>query len=202
MATMIPASQSVVGYVSGACTNKGIYGGAGGGAGGGCVSPIAQNEELGGFTNNIEGGQYDNQKYLATKFVADSSYTVCNVDLWMSTINDLSSDVRTIQVAIFTDDAGEPGTQIGTASDLKDLKDVTGGASTLYNFTGVEALVESGQTYWVVLITSAAGSATTTFFWNGTNTGVTEVVMKDADGVGPWIALGTTYSGKYTLYGE
>ena len=139
------------------------------------------------------------RKYLATYFVAGSSYTMKEVHLWLDKVGSPTYDIH---VEIFPHSTNEPGT-----AAVSDGTSGTISASTLttseaeYTFTGLNCSITSGTTYWVVLV--VGGSSFTHYArWHkyaGSYPGYTQT-QKTAD---PTVSWGTqeNSTGKFQTYG-
>lgn len=93
------------------------------------------------------------QKWMAWKFVGDGS-TICK-DVWTFAVNPDSATSGTVLECIYDDNAGSPGSQVGTCSDAinRSTISVSGAALT---FSNISATVPNGIAYWKVLKRSAA----------------------------------------------
>lgn len=127
-----------------AATNS-LAGGSGGGA---CATEqLAQGTT---FSDNVRFSYFTN---LSASFTTGGSgYTVCKIQCELGASGTVPSG--TLYAAIFTDSAGSPGTQVGTASGTIDRTSIAAGP-TFVEFTGVSATLSSATTYWVVLVASA-----------------------------------------------
>ncbi len=169
-----------------------------GGSGGACDTSLIS--ETGAEIGDYEMGNISSRKYLATKFVATSTDTVCKVDLYLRKLNSPTFDIR---VSIFSHDAGDddPGTLIGTASDVIDSSTLTG-SEAVYTFVNISASITDTVTYWIVLEAVTLGDGSNYVRWHYEASGATERVNTDDDASGTWTNISTTVTLKYILYGS
>ena len=93
----------------------------------------------------------NSNKYVGQQFTADGTYTACKVDVNLQKVGTPSVN---LDVSIYTDNAGVPGTLIGTASDVIASSTISTSPTT-YTFVNMSASLTSGTLYWIVLHASA-----------------------------------------------
>lgn len=116
--------------------------------------------------------------YLGTKFTAAASYTLCKAKISVSKIG---SPTMTIDVRIYTDNAGAPGTEIGTRSGTVSASTFPGSEGEV-EFTGLNVSISSGTTYWLVTHASGIGSMTDDWLWYHDETFASGATQYSADG--------------------
>lgn len=92
--------------------------------------------------------------YNAHPFVASVSATMCKAQV---SLRRTGTAPGTVKVAIYSDSAGSPNVQIGTASDTVSCSTI-GTSAALVDFPNLSATLVSGTTYWFVIIFSAVGT--------------------------------------------
>lgn len=110
------------------------------------------------------------ETYTAGQFTAGSTYTICAVTL---RIRKVGTPTFTLNAYIYTNNAGNPGTLVGTGSDnfsISSLSTSDGPAA----FTGLSASLTSGTVYWIVVKATSAPNDFTNYGYvsgaNGSNT--------------------------------
>ena len=164
-------------------------------AGGGCAT--SQDAELAANAYSVD--QSANAKtWMATKFTAGGSYTVCAVDLYLSKTLTPTDD---LYCYIYSHDGAEddPDALVGTGSNVVAPGVVTGSEAAV-QFTGMSAALTSGTTYWVVFKDGFLDSSNYITI-HGTD-GAVERICQDADGAGTWGVTATGKTLKYQLYSE
>jgi hypothetical protein len=147
------------------------------------------------------------QVYLASKFVAEATETVCSAVLRMKRSTD-TDPTHSYNVYIYSNSCttcdrsdDNVGSVVGTGS----TNSITYAANLTtteadVTFTGISASITSGEVYWVVLKGTGTVDSTNYGLW-GCSTGcTTKDFRRDADGAGAWGSVSATYGGKYTLY--
>lgn len=127
-------------------------------------------------------------------FVAGSSYTVCKVVLRMAKVG---SPTFTANTYIYTDNAGVPGTLIGTGSGNFSVSTLTTSEGDA-TFTGISAAVTSGTTYWIVTKATGAPNDFTNYVNEFVSVGST-TGQSSADGI-TWSAASPGVQVKFTNY--
>ena len=99
-------------------------------------------------------GQYDADKYVATRFQAGSTYVMCRVELELR--DDIGDPAYNLTVYIYDDAAGPhpdtaPISGQDSTSDTVDAVAVTGSTSDI-SFTGLSVAITSGSYYWIVVM--------------------------------------------------
>src|SRR5579872_5064853 len=89
---------------------------------------------------------------LATSFKAPWPIAVCEIDLYLIRSGSPSG---TMTVSIYSDNSGQPGSIIGTASSAVNPSSIQTGVFTLIPFVGVSANIAPGPWYWIVLSMTA-----------------------------------------------
>ncbi len=108
----------------------------------------------------------------ATKFVAGSSYTACSAELALFSYSGVHATnyYHSLRVGIYTDGGNEPTTLVGTPSDWVpalsvgtaplNAQAITWSNTAPTTFTGLNASLTSGTTYWLVLEPNVTIAAT------------------------------------------
>ncbi len=163
----------------------------------GCTTTI-QSETVASAGSHILGNDAASRQWNATKFVATETTTVCKVNLYLEKFG---SPTFNIKVHIYSHDAGndEPDTLIGTSSDVINAATLTT-SEAIYSFVNISASITNTTTYWVVVECVTVGDADNYGRWHHNETGTTERVVRDADGLGTWTLTSTTRTGKYVLF--
>jgi len=166
---------------------------AGGGGGGGCTTTA---DTLSGTTvGTVDCG---GSKYIATSFVAGSSYSVCKAVVRLKTASGTGSSY-TLQCAIYSNNGGTtfPSALVGTASATINANTVTSSEAD-FTFTGMSASLTSGVTYWIVIISSSEFN-TTPASWAYVSSAGTHAISASSDG-SAWSEVSAFEHCKYTLY--
>lgn len=115
------------------------------GGGGGCT---VQKDQVAGAESDINALAADSgTTYVGGQFTAGSSYTLCAVTLRLRKVG---TPTFTLNAKIYTNNAGSPGTLVGTGSNNFSISSLTtsdGDAA----FTGLSASLTSGTVYWIVI---------------------------------------------------
>lgn len=115
-------------------------------AGGGACT--VQKDQVSGAESDINALAADSgTTYVGGQFTAGSSYTLCAVTLRLRKVG---TPTFTLNAKIYTNNAGSPGTLVGTGSNNFSISSLTtsdGDAS----FTGLSASLTSGTVYWIVI---------------------------------------------------
>lgn len=119
-----------------------------GGAGGGCST----------LSFDRSGAPYDGDTgysafytYVASKFTSGATFTACKGELRLLKQN---TPTGTLQLKIYTDNSGNPGTLVGSGSSTINMADVSSDA--YYTFASLSASLTSSTVYWAVMQASAA----------------------------------------------
>lgn len=175
--------------------------------GGTCTSTCTQdfdgstcgNEDNGGSTDYISLGVNNTNQWVASKFVAEDTVTICELKVQ---IFKNGSPTGTVTACIYSHDAGndEPQSLVGTCSDARDADDMgLNYLSGWRTFAGLSAGITNGTTYWVLWHTSAIDSSNYLRLGSSTS-GTTERVEGSGDGTDDsWSNLSSTVTIRYLL---
>lgn len=151
-------------------------------------------------------GKSDARIECATQFIVNGTedkgagsgnYTVCAIGLYLSPAVQGAGSL-TMTAAIYDDNTGVPGSQVGTASDSISVSSLSSGENEVI-FENVDADITDAGTYWVNLIMSG-WDGTNYVVWYGTSSSGTEDV--DIKGSGSWSDLTSARTMKFKLYTE
>lgn len=166
---------------------------AGGGGGGGCTTTADTYTGTTVSTSDCGGS-----KYVATTFLAGSSYTVCKAIVRMKTASGTGSSY-TMTCAIYSNNGGTtyPSAIVGTGSGTINANTVNAVEADI-TFTGMSAALSSGTRYWVVVI-SASEFNSTPAGWAAMSQTQTHGVVVSSDG-SAWSDVDDFSVQKFTLY--
>jgi len=156
--------------------------------------------ETGTESNTFIAFRYTTTDWVATKFTAGSTYTVCKIGMYMLRTETPAS--FNITACIYSDDGGvgdaaDPDSLVGTCSDT--VAESTIGTSTgEIAHTNVSADLTSGTSYWVVVYSDAVDSDNYARV-SLTNTGAVELFKKSGDG-SSWTTEKNYNTLRYKLY--
>lgn len=138
--------------------------------------------------------------YVATRFTAAASTTICKAVLRMDKVG---SPTFNVTVSIWTHDGvdDDPETLIGVASGVVASSSFATSEADV-EFTGISAAITSSTVYWVVVQVSALGDASHHIRWYNISESATDLVMGDGDGVGPWVNVSSVRHAKFQLYSQ
>jgi len=158
-----------------------------------------QQMEWGTPTGDADVGRVSITMFIATKFVATGTYTVCAADLMLSAVG---SPTQSLTAAIYSHDAAEddPDAIIVKASSPVDASTISGENQTV-KFENISADITDGSTNWVVL-TVDSYDASNYVDWEWWSSSPIERAVRDDDGVGTWGSLSTSRAMMYKLYGD
>jgi len=95
--------------------------------------------------------------WCASPFTTGSAYQATQIQLFLA---GTSSPQGNVKAAIFTDNSGSPGTQLGTASNSIPASTLPSTPGPV-QFQGLNATLSAGTTYWIVVQRdNSAGSVT------------------------------------------
>lgn len=153
-----------------------------------------QSEE-GEYVSNGVLGRYADYAWYASKFTAASTYYVCkmNLNIWKNL-----SPTGNVTAYIYTDNADEPGTQIGDASDPIVASGLGTTNASWAMATNICASVSNGVSYWIVLYNDTI-DANNYVKPGQSDAGAVEHTMRSADGLS-WIEATSDRTFKYEIY--
>lgn len=156
----------------------------------------AKDSVTGTTADQVAIGNFSSHTYIATKFVAGSSYTVCKATIpFFNTLSPTGS----ITMYIYSDSPGAPGTQIGTGSGAVLESSFPGTEGTAIAFTGMSAAVVSGTTYWLVAALTGDGNGSAYANWPEA-TSSSGTIDNSSDGIS-WNGLSSfSNAPKFTLF--
>jgi hypothetical protein len=168
-------------------------GGGGGGGGGGCTTTA--DLFTGGTVGTVDCGGL---KYIATTFVAASSYTVCKATIRMKTASGTGSSYN-MQAAIYSNNGGTtfPNALVGTASGNINANTVNATEADI-TFTGMSASITSGTTYWLVIISASEFNGTAAA-WAYASSAGTHAISSSSNGTA-WSEVSAFEHCKFTLF--
>lgn len=139
--------------------------------------------------------------YLATKFVAGSSYTFCGFD---ALLQKSGSPTQTVTPELWSHNAGTdlPDAALSVGSTTYNAATFPA-SEAAYHFTGMNAALVSGTTYWLVLhITSGASDSGnfTQWFRNSTLAVGGANNVASATAAGSWSSTSTSRRLKFNTY--
>lgn len=168
-----------------------------GGAAASCTT-VQTPTENGGTTVSYANDNTVN-RYYATRFVAESTDTICAIDVYLKK-NGTPSDTMTITVHIYSDAYSDPthlpDASLGSSSTTIYAKDLTTDEAA-YKFTGLSVALTSGTHYWVVVVSNEY-DVTNYFFTAGESVGTVENVATWNGSA--WGTSSTARTLKYVLY--
>ena len=100
--------------------------------------------------------------YEAYKFTPASTIDIQSFSIFMKKSGTLSNLIAYTQMYVYTDDAGEPGTQIGTISEKYRYGSLTDEYQEIFTQTTPQEL-NSGTSYWLVVVRSESPSGGTIY---------------------------------------
>lgn len=166
-----------------------------GGGGGACNT---SKDSQGGTINN--NAPNDTYLWIGWNFVAGSTYTLCKIDVRVT--KNGTPPAGNATVAIYTNNSGEPGTQVGTGSDGVDVSTIGTDTDFNHTFSNLSASLTNGTTYWVVLKTPGPPSGSDDELrLHYSFTGVATHLVKLNDGMGgTWDSWTTHNQGIFISY--
>lgn len=164
-------------------------------SGGGGAPPTLQYDGSGSFDDLNDFSFYT---WLANNFVSPGTFTCTAAKARLSAAGTIPAGTLTLR--IYTSAGGNPGVQVGTASANVDRTTVSGGDVEV-DFTGLNASLTNGTTYFVVLQASSTdgGNSGNSVRWIRTTDG-TQTLRGSTDGTA-WDNL-TTGKLNVKLYGN
>lgn len=161
--------------------------------GGGAVSDctaVPQSEES-TFSSYIAVGN-GTVNYVSSMFVATSNFTLCAADIYVTKVG---SPTGSANFAIYTDNAGNPGTIVGNWSDNTDVSTF---AAAYKKILGTSAPLTNGTPYHLV-VRYTGGDASNYARVGQSSTGVTNSIKLSADAI-TWTFSSATRTFMYKLY--
>lgn len=150
------------------------------GGGGGSL----QFDRSGSFDIINDFGYYT---WLGNIFTPTPSFTCTSAKVRMSVNGTVAAG--TLQAKIYTNNSGNPGTLVGTASATVDRTTIVGGDVEV-DFTGISASLTGSTTYWMIVEASATdGGSSNSVRWIGTTNGSDGIRGSQAGS--SWDNLGT-----------
>lgn len=172
-----------------AITNASVFNGS-------SQSGFTQRDTVTGTSSGTNNFCFDSNVYLAGNFTAGGTYTITKAVLPMKKI---ASPTFNIQAAIFTNNSGQPGTLVGTASGIV-LANTLSTSFADVTFTGMSASLTSGTVYWIVIFSNnAPGDFTNYAIWDSISGGGSDFSYKSPDG-SAWAQYQNFNKQKMTLY--
>ncbi len=157
---------------------------------------IVDSQTGGGSTTSF--ANFNSTEWIATKFVASETATICQIEFWMQV--NTGSPAQNPTARIYSHDSGndEPDVIIGTASDTLDL---TGMGTGYQTFVNVSASIVASTTYWLMIEAEGEfdGSHYASITYE-TSINSTHGVMRDDDGLGTWAEVSATGQIKFRIY--
>lgn len=136
--------------------------------------------------------------YEAMKFTADGNHVVRSIAVSLKRTGVITNGGDYLVFMLYTDDAGEPGTKLGTMTNLIMFGSLTTGYLTNYSGVSDGITLSSGTDYWIVFRLNAAPVGGTIQFER--NSLGTAMHAYGSDGVS-WSTTNNK-SGWCELYGE
>jgi hypothetical protein len=143
-------------------------------------------------SGNQDFGDASHKLYIAAKFTAGATETICRVDV---PIYKFGSPTFNITAGIYSHDSmnDSPNALIGTQSGTVSATTLgTSDPGTLVQFTGLSASLTSGTVYWVALWCSAEGDDSNQVHWSYGGASDSRFSL-DGDGAGVWSGFGTRH---------
>lgn len=125
---------------------------SGGEVGGGCNT--LQIDNSGEFNDQ---GNFSFYTYKAVQFTTSGAITVCKAELDMYRSGSASGG--TLTVKIYSNSGGNPGALVGSGSAAVNCSDVGTVFGVYETFSGLNASLAAGTTYWLVIEASETDSA-------------------------------------------
>lgn len=152
-----------------------------------------------GATTSPYGNDNFANRYYGTRFIAESTDTICAVDVYLYKAG-TPSDTMTITVHIYSDAFDEtthlPNTSLGSSSTTIYAADLTT-EEAAYKFSGLSVSLTNGVHYWVVVVSNEY-NASNYFVATAESVGTTENVAKWNGSA--WSTASTARTLKYVLY--
>lgn len=165
-------------------------------SGGAC--DVAQDSVTGSTVGSASLAQFGNERYMAQKFTAGNSYTLCGADFQLSAVG---SPTGTLTATVYSHDSGNdsPNVQIGAASGTVDASTI-GGSEETVSFSGMSSSLTASTIYWAVVFKSTTNNGNH-LLWHFEEGGAGgNSIMKDGDGAGIWASDNATKSGKFQFF--
>jgi len=140
-------------------------------------------------------GHLTSAQWVAFIFTAVNSFTVTQAVLRLSRTG---SPTFNVDVRIYTDNAGNPGTLIGTGSGTVAASSVATSESDVM-FTGLSAAITAGTKYHIVIHCSATQNSSNDLLWEHSFGVAADIVHNSTDG-STWSTFNSSVKSKYTLY--
>lgn len=168
---------------------------SGGVSAGGSSYVLKDSNEITSSGNYEVGGTLATQKYVASKFVATSSYSLNRVDVPASKVGSPTNDYF---CEIWSDSGTLPSAKIGTTSAA--VNGASFPASEAWVTFYPTATITSGTNYFIVIWT-ATNSGTDHILWYRNTSGTVERVDSTDDPGTGWSNLTTTRQCMFRTYG-
>jgi hypothetical protein len=189
--------------ISAAASGPDFYGVEMGGFPTSCCNVGDQEQNASGALSAVANGS--STKWVATKFLATDTYSVCKLVVPIQKNNSTSQSI-TITFKIYNNSCvtcdrsdDKPGTQVGGDSNSKSRDNLQASVrEETFAFPGTKPSITSGNYYWVVTYNSDTNGSNY-WQWQNTDSGVTEDVKKSADGT-TWETESATISFRWVLY--
>lgn len=140
--------------------------------------PPCDTMQINPFDTVDNAPSFQSVDYIACSFVTGGSgFTGCKMNVQFY-IPAGPPPAGTVKVSIYTDNAGSPGTLVGTASATQDRTVLVDAAKT--TFTGISATLSASTTYWAVVNTPATGNGTLSVYEDGGSE--TSTIKESTDG--------------------
>lgn len=124
------------------------------GAGGGPPSSTLKDSNTAASNGSTTFSNGANLKYIGSGFVAGATYTLTSVDMYMAKTGSPSFN---ISCEIWSNNSGDPGSIVGSGSTNTIAASSITGSEAVYTWTGLNASITSGTTYFIVLICDTVG---------------------------------------------
>jgi len=133
----------------------------------------------------------------ANLFTAMASGTVSQIDLGVGYV----AGVNSFYAAVYTDNAGLPGTQLWRQDNLSSSQNF-GGCCGLITITGISGLTLTSGTQYFMVLGPESTSSTTWEAWNLNSTGAMGLDLFSTNGGSSWNSNGTQTLGAFDILGS
>ena len=164
--------------------------------GGGCAT--ARDTDTGTTNGNQTWASSSPNLYVATRFVAAATTTICRIDM---AIYKLGTPTMNLFAFIYTHDAGNDSPNVLVGSESSALSATTLGTTdpgTFPSFTGLSASITASTVYWVCMRAASVGDASNNIIWSYGGSADSRFCT-DSDGAGVWGGAGTRHL-KFNLF--
>ena len=132
----------------------------------------------------------------ANQFTAMASGSISQIDIGISYVDGVNS----FYAALFTDNGGLPGNELGRWDNLSSNQTL-GGCCGLVTITGISGIeLTAGETYFLVLGPTDVND-TSFLVWNLNNQGASGLDLYSTDGGATWGSNGTQTIGAFDIIG-